>query len=97
MHATIRCFDAGARSPAEIDAGVRGLAAVVGPLPGFVALVVLDAGAGRLAAVSLFESATALAAADRRLKRWLAAQPAPLRWTADDEAATGEVVYQRGL
>src|SRR5690242_20357752 len=97
MYASIQRFDQGT-APADtaIPAGKR-LAAALQHLPGFVAYVLLDTGAGQLMSLSLFEDADGLQAAEQlALDAWLPEEPAA---PAADQprAMQGEVLVQAGL
>ena len=74
----------------------RRLAAAISRLPGFVAYALLDAGDGGLISVSLFDNPAGLADAERLIEQWAdEQQPSPL--SSPSEAATGEVIIQKGM
>lgn len=96
MHATIRRYAPGAGLGEDGVHAWRALATWLSREAGFISCAVLATGDGGLAAISIFDDAATLAAADRRVEAWLAARAgerAPLLV----QAATGEVVAQRGL
>jgi hypothetical protein len=96
MHATIRRY-APADGSAEVGIRAwRALAVVLGAEDGFVSCAVLETGDGSLVAITLFDDVASLAAADRRIENWLAAQETKLAWLLV-QVITGEVVAQRGL
>ena len=96
MHGTIRRY---ARGAASGDAGVRAwraLAVLLAQEDGFISCAVLETADGELATIGFFDDAASLAAADRRVDGWLAAQEAGLAQLLV-QVTTGEVVAQRGL
>jgi hypothetical protein len=96
MYAAIRRYDHIGWSPEDIQNAGRALAALLSQAPGFVSYAALDGGPGVLAAVSFFETAADLAAADRLVEAWAAEHLAPLLPGAP-QVTGGEVVAQKGL
>ena len=109
MHASCRHFRDAVRSADEVAALGSRLAGRLSRLPGFVWFLVLDAGAGDLISVSVFESATELADADGLTAEWLTAEWESAEWESAEPAreaypsplplapCRGEVLVQRGL
>jgi hypothetical protein len=96
MHATIRHYAPGTGSGEDGAHAWRALATALSSEAGFISCAVLATGDGRLAAISFFDDAATLAAADRRIEDWLAVLAgnlAPLLV----QVTSGEVVAQRGL
>jgi hypothetical protein len=96
MHASIRHYRPGAGSG---DARVRLWRALVDLLAqeeGFISCAVLETGDGELAAISFFDDAASLAAADRKIESWLATWEGGLARLLV-QVTSGEVVAQRGL
>jgi heme-degrading monooxygenase HmoA len=96
MHATIRHYAPGAGSGEEGVRAWRALAAALSGEAGFISCAVLATGDGGLAAISFFDDAASLAAADRKIEGWLAERAADLARLLV-QVASGEVVAQRGL
>lgn len=96
MHATIRRYGAGPSVSGDPVRAWRALAARLGQEPGFVSCAVLAAEGGVFAAVTFFDDAASLAAADGLVERWLAAHLGP-SMGRPPPPITGEVVAQRGL
>jgi hypothetical protein len=100
MYASIQRFDHGegtTLAETVIPAGKR-LAVALQRLPGFVAYVLLEVGAGQLLSMGLFEDADGLQAAEQLLARdtWIPGRP--VSPAADQAWAThGEVLVQAGL
>jgi hypothetical protein len=96
MHATIRHYAPGAGSGEDGVHAWRALAAALSGEGGFISCAVLTTGDGGLAAISLFDDAATLAAADRRVEDWLAARAGDLAGRLV-QVTSGEIVAQRGL
>jgi hypothetical protein len=96
MHATIRHYVPGVESSQDWLHVWRALATALNGAAGFISFAVVATGDGGLAAITLFDDATSLAAADRWIEGWLADQKADLG-RFQIHIATGEVVAQRGL
>ena len=96
MHATIRHYAPGAGSGEEGVLAWRALAAALSGEAGFISCAVLATGDGGLAAISFFDDAATLAAADRRIEDWLAKRAGELAPRVV-QVTSGEVVAQRGL
>jgi len=98
MHASIQRFDQGTTPAEAVILAGKQRAAALQRLPGFVAYVLLEAGAGQLVSISLFEDTDGLQAATAvlALEAKGPGEPAPpaarLPW-----AACGEVLVQAGL
>jgi hypothetical protein len=97
MHATIHRYEAADGVPGDWGRTWRPLATYLSEAPGFVSFVVLEAGGGEFAAISFFDDATSLAAADGLVERWLAAHLGPSMGHSPPQRTTGEIVAQRGL
>ncbi len=96
MHATFRRYEGIAQSTEELLRAGRQLASVLGRLPGFVSYVVLEAGDGVLASVSICETQADLHAADGLLAVWEAEHlEAPV--LRPPTITSGEVIVQNGL
>jgi hypothetical protein len=96
MYATIRRYRPGAGSK---DTGVRAwraLAVFLAQEDGFISCAVLETGDGELTAITFFDDAASLAAADHKVEAWLAEEQAGLARLLV-HVTTGEVVAQRGL
>jgi hypothetical protein len=78
MHATIRHFAPGAGSREDWVHAWRALASALSGEAGFISCAVLATGDEGLAAITLFDDATSLVAADRRIEDWLAEREAVL-------------------
>jgi hypothetical protein len=74
----------------------RALADLLAQEDGFISCAVLKTGDGELAAISAFDDAASLAAADRKVESWLAEWEAGLARLLV-QVERGEVVAQRGL
>jgi hypothetical protein len=96
MHATIRRYGPGASFKDTAVRAWRALAVFLAQEDGFISCAVLEAGDGELTAISFFDDAASLAAADRKVEAWLAEQQAGLAPPLV-HVTTGEVVAQRGL
>jgi hypothetical protein len=96
-HATIHRYQAAGGEPGDWGRTWRALATHLSGVPGFVSFVVLEAGGGEYAAISFFDDATSLAAADGLVERWLAAHLGPSMGRSPPQCTTGEIVAQRGL
>jgi len=70
MYATIRRYALAGDALDQLSGAGRALAIRLSRVPGFVSFAALDGGAGVLAAVSFFETAADLAAADRLVAAW---------------------------
>jgi hypothetical protein len=96
MYATIQRCERGGASTDDLAREGHALATCLSKVPGFVACLLLEMPDGECASVSIFEDAASLAAANRLVAGWAAAeQPASPATAA--RPITGEVIAQRGL
>ena len=96
MHATIRRYEAGALLPGDPLRAWRAVAARLGQEPGFVSCAVLASVSGGYAAISFFDDAASLEAADHLTEGLVKSHVGALAGPPS-ELITGEVVAQRGL
>ncbi len=99
MYATIRRYKGVTTSAEELTRVGRQLASLLSQVPGFVSHVMVDAGAGMLATVSIFDDEADLQVAGRLIAGWLAEHQVLLLplLPHPTESTTGEVVVQKGL
>jgi hypothetical protein len=96
MHATIRHYAPSAGLEENRVHAWRALAAALREETGFISCAVLATRDGGLAAITLFDDAASLAAADRRIEGWLAEREGGLGRLLL-QVTSGEVVAQCGL
>ena len=96
MHATIRRYEGVSGTTDELIRTGRALAAGLSQARGFVSYVILEAGPGVLATVTIFEDPISLGEADCVFGSALGEGPAALL-SAQPQVTTGEIIFQRGL
>ena len=99
MYATIVEYDMHAGSSSHERGRVgRTLATLLGDIPGFVAFVALDvdAGAGRVAALCIFEHLGGIDSADHVINQWQQEHHGAVA-AGIQRVGTGEVIVQKGL
>lgn len=97
MHATIiECDMHTIASSHERGRAGRNLATFLSEIPGFVAFVALDADAGRVAALCIFEDPAGTEAAGRTIEAWQR-EHRDIVGADSRRFATGEVIVQKGL
>jgi hypothetical protein len=96
MHATIRRYEGVSGSTDELIRAGRALATSLNEARGFVSYVILEAGPGILATVTMFEDPISLGEADGVLGSAQGEDLAALLSTLP-QITTGEIIFQRGL
>ena len=96
MYATICRYEGVTGSTDELMGIGRQLASLLSKAPGFVSYVMVEAGAGMLATISVFDDEAGAQEAGQLTAGWLAEHPAVLLPQAT-ESTIGEVVVQKGL